>query len=730
VELSYVCKGGMRVRAKTIASCEEEKESLIDALDRDLGAYFCSSFEYPGRYTRWDMGFKDPPIKIRTWGRDFTIEALRQKGTILIEYIFDILENETYIMWINKEEGAIKGQIMETDDIFPEEKRSKQPSVFSLIRSIREAFFSTEDRFLGLYGAFGYDLLFAFEKIPRTLVRDETEEMLLFIPDEIFIIDHQKDVIFKVCYDFTYHAKSTSVKTNAEVFVSKTHIEVKRRDKTDEPIQTKNQTPAEETTTAYIKGSYAKKVEMAKPCFKRGDFFEVVPSHVFYRDCRKRPSQLFRELKEVNPSPYGFFIHLGSEHLIGASPEMYVRVEGRRVETCPISGTIKRGSNCVEDANKIRELLNSQKDESELTMCTDVDRNDKSRICVPGSVNVIGRRQIEMYSHLIHTVDHVEGILEEGYDALDAFMTHMWAVTVTGAPKKAAVKWIENHEDSPRGWYGGAVGHIGFDGNMNTGLTLRTIRLKNTRAQVRVGATVLYDSIPEEEEQETVVKAAAMIKVLEGFNTHPHAVSNSLNGDQIPEHALDVLFVDHEDSFVHTLAGYFRKAGCRVKTLRVHLAWESIKKEDFDLVVLSPGPGWPKDFNMNQTIDQCLLKGIPIFGVCLGLQGIVEYFGGELGVLDYPMHGKPSPIVMEKKTLLFKGIQKLTVGRYHSLYAKHVPEELLVVAKTKDDVVMAVENQEKGIYGVQFHPESIMSMEDDAGFRIIANLVSRLQDRV
>ena len=119
---------------------------------------------------------------------------------------------------------------------------------------------------------------------------------------------------------------------------------------------------------------------------------------------------------------------------------MYVRVEGDRVETCPIAGTIARGVDPIADAEQIRTILNSTKDESELTMCTDVDRNDKARVCVPGSVRVIGRRQIEMYSRLIHTVDHVEGRLRRGFDALDAFLTHMWAVTVTGAPKLWAMQ--------------------------------------------------------------------------------------------------------------------------------------------------------------------------------------------------------------------------------------------------------------------------------------------------
>ena len=150
---------------------------------------------------------------------------------------------------------------------------------------------------------------------------------------------------------------------------------------------------------------------------------------------------------------------MGDEQLVGASPEMFVRVEGDQVETCPISGTARRSGDPLRDAESIRDLLNSPKEESELTMCTDVDRNDKSRVCVPGSVRVIGRRLIESYAGLFHTVDHVTGTLMAGFDSLDAFLTHMWAVTIIGAPKKAAAQAIEELEKNARGWYGGAVGH-------------------------------------------------------------------------------------------------------------------------------------------------------------------------------------------------------------------------------------------------------------------------------
>ncbi|GIT02808.1 MAG: hypothetical protein CM1200mP28_00670 [Deltaproteobacteria bacterium] len=140
---------------------------------------------------------------------------------------------------------------------------------------------------------------------------------------------------------------------------------------------------------------------------------------------------------------------MGQEQLVGASPEMYVRIKEDRFETSPISGTVPVGNDPMETAERIKTLISSEKEESELTMCTDVDRNDMARICIPGSVRLIGRRLLERYSRLIHTVDHLEGILNNDRDAVDAILSHMWACTVTGSPKPAAMQTIENMENSP-----------------------------------------------------------------------------------------------------------------------------------------------------------------------------------------------------------------------------------------------------------------------------------------
>jgi anthranilate synthase len=403
---------------------------------------------------------------------------------------------------------------------------------------------------------------------------------------------------------------------------------------------------------------------------------------------------------------------------------MYVRVDGDRVETCPISGTVARGQDPLADAVQILKLLNSAKDESELTMCTDVDRNDKSRICRPGSVRVIGRRQIEMYSRLIHTVDHVEGRLREGFDALDAFLAHAWEVTVTGAPKTWAMQFIEDHEKSPRAWYGGAVGLLGFDGNMNTGLTLRTIRVKDGVAEVRAGATLLYDSDPDEEERETRIKAAAFI---DAIRRPRGAAVEVVAAAMRPGEGRRILLVDHQDSFVHTLANYFRQTGAEVLTLRAGFAPATLDELRPDLVVLSPGPGRPGDFGVSATLAAVIERGLPAFGVCLGLQGMVEHFGGELGVLAYPMHGKASRIrVLGGR--IFEGLPKeFIAGRYHSLFARidALPACLHVTAETDDGVVMAVEHADLPLDAVQFHPESIMTLDDEIGLRLIRAVVQR-----
>lgn len=712
---TYQTKGGLQIRRATHpVPIDGALDTVLHGLDEQRGALFSSSYEYPGRYSRWEFGFIDPPLSLTAAKRHFTITALNDRGRVLLPVLHALCASLDEVATLSALalESTIEGEIRPSERVFAEEERSRQPSVFSLIRAIQGLFFSEEDTHLGLYGAFGYDLVFQFEDMPLYQSRDEDQQdLVLYLPDRIVVADHRLQQAYECQYEFIGPNHSTEG-------LPRTGVRI--------PLPTTPRTQARGSDHA--PGQYAERVHKAIDAFARGDLFEVVPGQTLSEPCTLKPSELFTRLKQRNPSPYGFLLHLGQEHLIGASPEMYVRVEGNRVETCPISGTVARGKSPLEDAEQIRQLLNSDKDESELTMCTDVDRNDKSRICVPGSVRVIGRRQIEMYSRVIHTVDHVEGRLREGFDALDAFLTHMWAVTVTGAPKRAAIAFLEREELSPRRWYGGAVGFLGFNGDMNTGLTLRTIRLEGAVAQVRVGATLLFDSNPEEEELETRNKAAAMIDAI--LVADKATQKEHLAPVQVAGRHPRVLLVDHQDSFVHTLANYVRQTGAEVTTLRAGFPVALLDEYLPDVVLLSPGPGRPDDFGLKDTIAACLARQLPIFGVCLGLQGITEYFGGALGVLSYPMHGKPSVVVPESERLgLFAELPaSFQVGRYHSLFARDetLPACLKVTARSDDGVIMAIEHKELPICAVQFHPESILTMADDTGLRLIHNTITAL----
>lgn len=693
-------------------------EEVLERLNSQRGGLLASSYEYPGRYKRWAIGFVNPPLEVSTRGNTFKLTAHNERGMVLLPHLADRLQECSRLQQVELNGHYLTGEIKLSKEFFTEEERSKQPSVFVVIRNILNAFMSHADEHLGLYGAFGYDLVFQFEAITQHLERPQDQrDLVLYLPDELLVVDHYLQQAFWYQYEFeTAYGRTNNLP------------------RTTDSIDYRGQRLSPPQFADHAPGEYADQVRAALDYFRRGDLFEVVPGQSFFTACEAPPTQLFRTLQQINPSPYGFIFNLSGEYLIGASPEMFVRVEGRRVETCPISGTIQRGQDAIEDAEQIRQLLNSHKDEVELTMCTDVDRNDKSRICEPGSVKVIGRRQIELYSHLIHTVDHVEGTLRPEFDALDAFLTHTWAVTVTGAPKRAAMQFIEQHEHSARRWYGGAVGRLTFNGNLNTGLTLRTMRLKDSVAEVRVGATILYDSDPVAEEAETLTKAAALFETLNRANlnrTNPLEAVPRLS--QTPPTTTTVstgkhvLLIDYEDSFVHTLANYIRQTGATVTTLRHGFPASILDTQPPDLVVLSPGPGRPADFNVSQTVIDCVNRNIPVFGVCLGLQGIVEAFGGELGVLSLPQHGKSSRVLTtDPESKLFRGLPNFfEVGRYHSLFAlpNRLPKELKVTAISHDEVIMGIEHRVYPIAAVQFHPESIMTLAGDVGLTIIKNVL-------
>jgi len=710
----FTSAGGITVtRTTRRLGYDDGIEFLTEALNENRGAYFSSGVEYPDRYTRWDFGFVDPPLEIVGRGRSLVFRALNPRGVRLLKILASVVTGgmAPADCTISRREIALR--IPEPPARFAEEERSRQPSSLSPLRQLIEEFTGIKDSFLGAYGAFGYDLIFQFEPMPLRLARDEAAaDLHLYLPDRIHVLDRRLETALQ--HDFTFARGDLSTAGASRVPFMPVEVPGPGR------APRKREVIADQSAAAY-----ADKVEAARRRITAGDLFEVVLSRTFQAPYGEKPSSLFRRFRAINPSPYEFLIQLGDQAIVGASPEMFVRVEGRRIESCPIAGTVRRSGEPMADAESVRALLNSAKDEAELTMCTDVDRNDKARICEPGSVRLLDRRLIERYAGLFHTVDHVEGRLRPGLTGIDAFLSHMWAVTLTGAPKRMAVAAIEALEAVPRGWYGGAVGGFALNGDVNTGITIRTAVLSRGVARYRAGASLVYDSVGAEEARETEVKATAFFRVVE--REAPAKVSAA--APAIDERvSRNVVMIDNEDSFVHCLADYFRQAGASVSTYRWGIDPAEIAAMNPDLVVHSPGPGRPADFGVPTLVRALAEHGLPQFGVCLGLQGISEAFGGRIALLDEPRHGKVWRIEHDG-TGLFKGLAcPMPAGAYHSLYAPadDLPGELTITARNETGLVMAIQHRCLPISAVQFHPESILSL--GIGHALIANRLAMLVD--
>ncbi len=702
---TYSTPSGIAV-TRTISNVSYARglKGLLKKMDTQRGIYLSSGYEFPGRYSRWDVGAVAPPLEIIAQGRDITIRPLSARGRVITQILEPVLAPHPHWERFGNEDGVLRGELKALAALFSEEERSKQPSAFSVVRALLKEFHHPLSARLALVGAFGYDLLLQFDPIERKLPRHDVKDLHLFLCDDIYFMDRKKERIERYQFDFARGDVTTSGLAHA-----------------GEKTKRGRKAKAGAIVSDHTAEEYMAKVETVREGMRQGDYYEVVLRQTFRAPYSGSPSELFEKIQHASPSPYEFFLQLGEEQLIGASPEMFVRIEGRRIETCPIAGTARRTGDPLRDADNIRELLNSRKEESELTMCTDVDRNDKSRIAVPGSVKVIGRKLIESYAGVFHTVDHVEATVAEGFDSLDAFLSHMWAVTIIGAPKKWAAQAVENLEKTARGWYGGAVGMISMDGDINTGITIRTVHLRDGVAAYSAGATLLYDSDPLSEHNECLMKATGFFRALNAEKKAEAVYApRSEEGSGVR-----LLLVDNEDCFIHTLSNYARQTGAEVITYRTGFPLELIDKLQPSLILVSPGPGRPSDFGVPALVRYAAKLEIPVFGVCLGLQGMVEAFGGELGVLGYPMHGKPS-LVRNRGVGVFEGLPaEFHVGRYHSLYAipEKLPAVLEVTAESEDGVIMGVRHRELPMEAVQFHPESILTLGGDCGLKLMENVV-------
>jgi anthranilate synthase component 1 len=264
----------------------------------------------------------------------------------------------------------------------------------------------------------------------------------------------------------------------------------------------------------FTKAAFEKMVDDSKEFIRAGDIFQIVLSQRFSREFKQSPLDLYRALRTVNPSPYMFLLETGDFALVGASPEVHVRLTGRKVEIRPIAGTRPRGKTTAEDLAFERDLLADEKELAEHLMLVDLARNDIGRVCSYGTIQVPEFKTIERYSHVMHIVSQVEGQLAPERSAFDLMRATFPAGTVSGAPKIRAMQLISQMEGTQRGSYAGALGYFSYDGNLDSCITLRTALVKDGRVHIQAGAGIVADSVPAAEYQETINKASALFKAI------------------------------------------------------------------------------------------------------------------------------------------------------------------------------------------------------------------------
>lgn len=399
--------------------------------------------------------------------------------------------------------------------------RVDNPIVF--LRDYLKKFNVYSDRTLprffgGMVGYVSYDVVKLYEKVPET--KDEPSDIpdiYLIIPETLLIFDNLKQSI-KIIINAYINGSVKESYRYAEDKIRKTIKSLKqnrdRRFKTYLSTSFSKEERLHNFKSNFTKEEFLRAVEKAKDYVLSGDVVQVVLSQRFEGEIESEPFDIYRALRIINPSPYMFYIDTEDLILIGSSPEILVRLEEGKITLRPIAGTRRRGKTEEEDRELERELLSDEKERAEHIMLVDLGRNDVGRVAEIGSVRVTELMTVERYSHVMHIVSNVEGTLRKGLDMFDLFMSCFPAGTVTGAPKVRAMQIIEEIEPTRRGPYAGAVGYFGFNKNMDMCIGIRMLSIRGNRVYVQAGAGIVADSIPENEYNETVNKAMAMLKAV------------------------------------------------------------------------------------------------------------------------------------------------------------------------------------------------------------------------
>ena len=471
------------------------------------------------------FGTAKPALYLTGQGNDFTIKALSPTGKRMIAYLvsdkdrFKFCETPPDVT-----EDTITGQIKPSDGTVDEQTRLKSTNQMDVLRAVAFSFELANKPFrvtCGLLGALSYDFIDQFEKLPKNeqdLLGNPDYE--LYFADNIFLVDHSNGqgyvVVNCIITDDNADQAIQEAQSCFDYYSNMSRFEAPRPDIYSGPL------PVSSTDTD--QATFEAMVETAKKHIIDGDIFQVVLSRTKMEPCPDEPLNVYKRLRELNPSPYMFYIKTPNTVLLGSSPELNLRVSGEEnqvVEIRPIAGTKPRGKigNQIDWDTDFRyeaELKIDRKELAEHMMLVDLARNDIARVSTPGSRVVTELLTVVKYESVMHLVSNVKGTLNDKLDALSAYLATMNMGTLSGAPKIEAMKIIRQLEKNKRGYYGGAVMYLTVDGQFDSCITIRSLQVKDHIAYIRVGAGIVHDSVPKTEFEETDHKSGSCMRAIRG----------------------------------------------------------------------------------------------------------------------------------------------------------------------------------------------------------------------
>ncbi len=641
---------------------------LLASLDEQPGAWLGCDVQAEGLYRRESMGCNAPALGFQLDGRELRVQPYSATGVALLERLRTLAAFEV--------EGS--GLVVR----FPGADGAPSP-VVALLRRFLALFWPAFPE-LALYGAFSFDYYHLSDG--ADLPDDGRRRMVLYFAERVLVA--REDRATWVHFSFPDLPKVPFIPTAM-------------------PDSVRLETLEDDMPS----GGHAANVRRGIDRLARGELFSLVLSQTFRRRVWVRGSEAFAALRRLNPYPAMFYLNLGGgERLLGASPDLQVRADESYVESAPVCGTVRRGADPVADADQARALLDSDKEDASLAACADSDRNDKAKVCVPGSVEVLSRRRLHFFSTIIHTIDHTRGRRLQGKDAFDILLAHSTPATVTGLPKAAAIRAISELESTWRGWYAGAVARLSADGSAEVLTVLRAARVVGDVAEVRTGGNLLVDSDPEKEEEETRLKAETMFRVLAGESPRAPAVRVEFKS------GLRASLCGPDDAMLFSLEECLRSVGCEV---------------------VAPVPGEaPPDVEIVSDGGEAAVRpwaGVAPPVIAVGSAGLLllQAQGCALKTLDEPRFARRI-LVDSLEGGFAASLGKLELG----VYTRQVVEQGALSARWRPALVgpggwvIAAERADTRQIVLLCRPDSVQSLKADAGRRLLRAALERFAGSV